>query len=44
LKRFDLIDDHLPEIGLADDALLLARILERNGFGGGSPFGDSAPD
>lgn len=44
LKRFDLIDDHLPEIGLADDALLLARILERNGFGGEPPFGDSAPD
>jgi uncharacterized membrane protein YkvA (DUF1232 family) len=30
LKRFDLIEDHLPEIGLADDAQLLARILERN--------------
>ena len=30
LKRFDLIADHLPEIGLADDAHLLARILERN--------------
>ena len=30
LKRFDLIADHLPEIGLADDAQLLARILERN--------------
>ena len=30
LKRFDLIDDHLPKIGLADDAQLLARILERN--------------
>jgi hypothetical protein len=42
LKRFDLIEDHLPEIGLADDALLLARILERNGFGGEPPFGDSA--
>ena len=40
LKRFDLIDDHLPEIGLADDALLLARILERNGFGDGPPFRD----
>ena len=38
LKRFDLIEDHLPEIGLADDALLLARILERNGFGDGPPF------
>ena len=44
LKRFDMIEDHLPEIGLADDALLLARILERNGFGGEPPFGDSAPD
>jgi uncharacterized membrane protein YkvA (DUF1232 family) len=42
LKRFDLIEDHLPEIGLADDALLLARILERNGFGDGPPF--SGPD
>jgi uncharacterized membrane protein YkvA (DUF1232 family) len=30
LKRFDLIADHLPEIGLVDDAQLLARILERN--------------
>jgi uncharacterized membrane protein YkvA (DUF1232 family) len=30
LKRFDLIADHLPQIGLADDAQLLARILERN--------------
>jgi uncharacterized membrane protein YkvA (DUF1232 family) len=30
LKRFDLIEDHLPKIGLADDAQLLARILERN--------------
>jgi uncharacterized membrane protein YkvA (DUF1232 family) len=30
LKRFDLIDDHLPEIGLADDAQLLMRILQRN--------------
>lgn len=38
LKRFDLIEDHLPEIGLADDALLLARILERNGFEDGPPF------
>ncbi len=25
-----LIADHLPQIGLADDAQLLARILERN--------------
>ena len=30
LKRFDLIPDHLPEIGLADDALILQRIIERN--------------
>jgi hypothetical protein len=30
LKRFDLIEDHLPKIGLADDAQLLARIIERN--------------
>jgi uncharacterized membrane protein YkvA (DUF1232 family) len=30
LKRFDLIEDHLPQIGLADDTQLLARILERN--------------
>jgi uncharacterized membrane protein YkvA (DUF1232 family) len=30
LKRFDLIADHLPQIGLTDDAQLLARILERN--------------
>jgi uncharacterized membrane protein YkvA (DUF1232 family) len=30
LKGFDLIPDDLPEIGLADDALLLQRIIERN--------------
>jgi hypothetical protein len=30
LKRFDFIADHLPEVGLADDARLLERILERN--------------
>jgi uncharacterized membrane protein YkvA (DUF1232 family) len=30
LKRFDLIPDHLPEIGLADDALILQRVVERN--------------
>ena len=30
LKRFDFIADHLPGIGLADDARLLERILERN--------------
>jgi hypothetical protein len=30
LKRFDFIEDHLPKIGLADDAQLLARIIERN--------------
>ena len=30
LKRFDLIPDHLPEIGLADDTLILQRVIERN--------------
>jgi hypothetical protein len=30
LKRFDLIPDHVPEIGLADDALILQRVVERN--------------
>jgi uncharacterized membrane protein YkvA (DUF1232 family) len=30
LKRFDFIADHLPGIGLSDDARLLERILERN--------------
>jgi uncharacterized membrane protein YkvA (DUF1232 family) len=30
LKRFDLIPDHLPKIGLADDALILQRVIERN--------------
>jgi uncharacterized membrane protein YkvA (DUF1232 family) len=44
LKRFDLIEDHLPEIGLADDALLLARILERNGFGDEPQFSGPGPD
>jgi hypothetical protein len=29
-KVSGLIADHLPEIGLADDAQLLARTLERN--------------
>jgi uncharacterized membrane protein YkvA (DUF1232 family) len=29
LKRYDLIPDHLPEIGL-DDALILQRVVERN--------------
>jgi uncharacterized membrane protein YkvA (DUF1232 family) len=33
LKRFDLIPDHLPEIGLADDALILRRVIERNQSG-----------
>jgi hypothetical protein len=40
LKRFDLIADHLPEIGLADDAHLLARILERNHLELSRHFGD----
>jgi uncharacterized membrane protein YkvA (DUF1232 family) len=30
LKRYDLIPDHLPEIGLADDVLILRRVIERN--------------
>jgi uncharacterized membrane protein YkvA (DUF1232 family) len=30
LKKFDLIPDHLPEIGLADDTLILQRVIERN--------------
>jgi uncharacterized membrane protein YkvA (DUF1232 family) len=30
LKEVDVIPDHLPEIGLADDALILRRVIERN--------------
>jgi hypothetical protein len=30
LKRFDLIPDHVAEIGLADDALILLRVVRRN--------------
>jgi uncharacterized membrane protein YkvA (DUF1232 family) len=30
LKRFDLIPDHVAEIGLADDALILERIIRRH--------------
>lgn len=30
LKGFDVIPDHLPDIGLADDARVLQRIIERN--------------
>jgi Protein of unknown function (DUF1232) len=30
LKKFDLIPDHLPEIGLADDSLIVQRVIERN--------------
>jgi Protein of unknown function (DUF1232) len=30
LKRFDLIPDHVAEIGLADDSLILQRVIERN--------------
>jgi uncharacterized membrane protein YkvA (DUF1232 family) len=30
LKKFDLIPDHIPEIGLVDDALILQRVIERN--------------
>jgi uncharacterized membrane protein YkvA (DUF1232 family) len=29
LKRYDLIPNHLPEIGLADDTLILQRVIER---------------
>jgi len=29
LKRYELILDHLPEIGLADDTLILQRVIER---------------
>ena len=30
LERYDLIPDHLPGIGLADDALILQRVIARN--------------
>jgi uncharacterized membrane protein YkvA (DUF1232 family) len=30
LKRFDLIHDHIGEIGLADHALIIQRAIERN--------------
>ena len=30
LKGVDLIPDTIPEIGLTDDARILARVLERN--------------
>jgi Protein of unknown function (DUF1232) len=30
LKKFDLIPDHLPEIGLTDDSLIVQRVIERN--------------
>jgi uncharacterized membrane protein YkvA (DUF1232 family) len=30
LRRFDLIPDHIAEIGLVDDALILQRVIERN--------------
>ena len=30
LKRFDLIPDQFPEIGLADDSLIVQRVIERN--------------
>src|SRR3981081_1608261 len=30
LKRFDLIPDHVAEIGLADDALILQCVVRRN--------------
>ena len=30
LKRFDLIPDHVADIGFADDALILQRVVRRN--------------
>jgi Protein of unknown function (DUF1232) len=30
LKRFDLIPDHVADIGLADDALILERVIRRH--------------
>jgi uncharacterized membrane protein YkvA (DUF1232 family) len=30
LKGVDLIPDSIPEIGLTDDARILARVLDRN--------------
>ena len=30
LERYDLIPDHLPGIGLADDILILQRVIARN--------------
>lgn len=30
LKRFDLIPDHVAEIGLTDDAMIVQRVIERN--------------
>jgi uncharacterized membrane protein YkvA (DUF1232 family) len=30
LERYDLIPDHVPEIGLADDILILQRVIARN--------------
>ena len=30
LKRYDFIPDHVPSIGLADDVLILQRVIERN--------------
>ena len=30
LERYDLIPDHLPAIGLADDILILQRVIARN--------------
>jgi uncharacterized membrane protein YkvA (DUF1232 family) len=30
LRRFDLIPDNVPEIGLADDALILQQVVRRN--------------
>ena len=30
LNRYDVVPDDIPEIGLADDAIILNRVIERN--------------
>jgi uncharacterized protein DUF1232 len=40
LKGFDLMPDHLPEMGLADDALILQRVIERNLIGAASQLAE----
>jgi Protein of unknown function (DUF1232) len=43
LRRYDLIPDHLPGIGLADDALILQRVIERNQSDLKEQFGQEGP-